>query len=80
MGALVTGRTEVLTVRQLVATAVVDRFFVMELLGWESAMSVVRARTIGALTRAARALSREALNRIGKTHALLLRSPAVKPA
>jgi hypothetical protein len=72
---LVTGRAQVLTVGNFFVATGAERLLVVELLGREAAVSVVRAPTGGALTRTARALTREALNRFGKTHEYLLRHP-----
>jgi hypothetical protein len=76
---LVTGGAQVLAVGELFITPGAERLLVVELLGREAAVSVVRAPTGGALTRAASSLSCEALYRFGKTHVSLLRRPIVRP-
>jgi hypothetical protein len=70
-----TGLAKELTVRDFVIAANVERFLVVELVGRESAVSVVRAPTRGALTGTPGSLSGQTLYRFGKTHAPSFRTP-----
>lgn len=69
VGPLVTGRAQELAVRKFLVTAGARRLLVMEFLRGETAVSVVRTPTRGALTRPARSLPGETLHRFGETHA-----------